>query len=104
VPEPTGKTYKKRSFRSLEEEAEFWDTHSPLDFPDEWGPFKLVSGRRPLGHILAVRLDAKTLGRLASRAREQGIGPSTLARMWILERLGPEEAMKEHTPAAAGAQ
>lgn len=24
------------SFRSIEEEAEFWDTHDTVDFEDEW--------------------------------------------------------------------
>jgi hypothetical protein len=74
-------------FKSLEEEAEFWDKHSPLDFPDEWVEVKRVKVARPLGHILAVRLDARTIDRLAEVGRAKGLGPSTLARMWLLERL-----------------
>jgi len=78
-------------FKSLEEEAEFWDKHSPLDFPDEWVEVKRVKVARPLGHILAVRLDARTIDRLAEVGRAKGLGPSTLARMWLLERLEQEK-------------
>ncbi len=78
------------TFRDEQEAAAFWETHSPLDYPDHWAEAGEVNARRPLGHILAVRLDAPTLDKLSALARRKGIGPSTLARMWILERL--EEA------------
>ena len=33
-------------FASLEEEAEFWDTHDSTEFEDEWEPVDLeVAGR-----------------------------------------------------------
>ena len=38
-----------------------------------------------LPHLLLV--DDSEAVQTIRRAREQGIGPSTLARMWILERL-----------------
>ena len=41
----------------------------------------------PLIHILGVRLDAKTIDRLSELGIEMGIGPSTLVRMWIMEKL-----------------
>ena len=78
-------------FKSLEEEAEFWDKHSPLEFEDEWVEVKRVKVARPLSHILAVRLDARTIDRLAEVGRAKGLGPSTLARMWLLERLEQEK-------------
>jgi hypothetical protein len=34
-----------------------------------------------------VRLDEPKLTRLREQSRAQSIGPTTLARMWILERL-----------------
>jgi len=75
-------------FKSREEEADFWDTHSPLEY-GEWEEVELKVAR-PLNHILAVRMDAKTIDRLAAVGRKKGIGPSTLARMWLLERLDKE--------------
>ena len=77
-------------FKSRAEEAEFWDTHSPLDY-GEWKEVKRVKIEKPLAHILGVRLDAKTIDRLAAIGRKKGIGPSTLARMWLLERLEREK-------------
>jgi len=77
-------------FKSREEEARFWDTHSPLDY-GKWEEVELKVAR-PLGHILAVRMDAQTIDRLAAIGRKKGIGPSTLARMWLLERLEREAA------------
>jgi hypothetical protein len=77
-------------FKSREEEAQFWETHSTTEFEDEFEEVKLKVAR-PLGHILAVRLDARTIDRLAEVGRAKGLGPSTLARMWLLERLEQEK-------------
>ncbi len=76
-------------FKSREEEAEFWDTHDTTEFEDEFVEVKLQVSR-PLIHTLAVRMDARTIGQLAVVGRKKGIGPSTLARMWLLERLEVE--------------
>jgi hypothetical protein len=77
-------------FKSLDEEAEFWETHSTTEFEDEFKEVQ-VKVARPLSHILAVRLDARTIDRLAEVGRAKGLGPSTLARMWLLERLEQEK-------------
>ena len=73
-------------FTSREEEAEWFDTHDMADYQDE---FKTVRARfaKNLSEGLNIRLDKETLDTLRSRAREKGIGPTTLARMWILEHL-----------------
>ena len=73
-------------FASLEEEAAFWDTHDVTDYPDELKPVK-VRFARNLSEGITIRLDAETLAALRKQARDKGIGPSTLARMWILERM-----------------
>lgn len=87
----TAKRTKSRipRFKSRDEEAEFWDTHSTTEFEDEFVEVKMEVAR-PLIHTLAVRMDAKTIDRLAAVGRKKGIGPSTLARMWLLERLDQE--------------
>jgi len=72
-------------FKSYEEEAEFWDTHSPLDY-GTWKEVKLEFAK-PLVHILGVRFDAKTIDRLSELGNGLGVGPSTLVRMWIMEKL-----------------
>ena len=74
------------TFASHEEEAEFWDTHDLSDYWDELKPVK-VKFAKNLSQGITIRLDAKTLEELREQAHEKGIGPTTLARMWILERL-----------------
>jgi len=73
-------------FRNREEEAAFWDTHDFTEFLDETRPVRLRVGKN-LSEGLTVRLDPKDREELERRATEQGIGPSTLVRMWIKERL-----------------
>jgi hypothetical protein len=46
-----------------------------------------VEVKKPLDKVIPVRLSAEKWEQLRKEARELGIGPTTLARMWILERL-----------------
>ena len=43
--------------------------------------------KKPLDKVIPVRLSADKWEELRREARELGIGPTTLARMWILEHL-----------------
>jgi len=72
-------------FTSREQEAEYWDTHS---FADHWDEARPVAVRfaRNLSGGMTIRLDPDTQARLRAIAHEKGIGPTTLVRMWILER------------------
>jgi predicted DNA binding CopG/RHH family protein len=73
-------------FASREEEAAWWDSHDLADYQDE---FKTVRARfaKNLSEGITVRLDSETLAELRQQAHEKGIGPTTLARMWIIEHL-----------------
>jgi predicted DNA binding CopG/RHH family protein len=82
-------------FASIEEEAEFWDTHDTTDFEAEFKPVR-VRFAKPLSEGITVRLDPDTLIELRSLAGEQGLGPTTLARMWIRENLRRKKAA--HSP------
>ncbi|MBI2861441.1 MAG: hypothetical protein HYX89_01330 [Chloroflexi bacterium] len=73
-------------FQSREEMAKFWDTHDFTDYMDEFKPVKLRVAKR-LSAGLNIRLDAETLAELRAQAAERGIGPTTLARMWILQHI-----------------
>lgn len=76
-------------FASREEEAEFWDTHDVTDYLDELRPVRV----RPMPGLSAgmtVRLDPDDREALGRIATQRGIGPSTLVRMWIKERLRDE--------------
>jgi len=46
-----------------------------------------VETKKALDKVIPVRLPADKWEEVRQEARELGIGPTTLARMWILERL-----------------
>jgi predicted DNA binding CopG/RHH family protein len=73
-------------FATREEEARWWDTHDLADYQDE---FKTVRAHfaKNLSEGITIRFDPETLNTLRQQAKKKGIGPTTLARMWILERL-----------------
>jgi hypothetical protein len=75
------------TFANEQEAAAFWDTNSPLDFPEDFEEVEITSDRPARERRLTVKLDQATLDELADIARQQGVGPSTLARMWIIDHL-----------------
>ena len=87
---PSTKNNKQKSripeFSNYQEEARWWETHSLADYQDE---FKTVKVRfaKNLSEGLHVRLDPETLMKLRVEAKEKGIGPTTLVRMWVKEQL-----------------
>ena len=46
-----------------------------------------VEVKKPLDKVIPVRLPADKWEQMREEARELGVGPTTLARIWILERL-----------------
>ena len=90
------KTYRKTlpipAFASLEEEADFWDTHSPLDY-GRWtevrGPYVRRHPRRRKRLIISMG-DSDFLS-LQAAARSRETYRAALARKWIMERLEREK-------------
>lgn len=78
-------------FKSIQEEAEFWDTHSTEDYPDYWEPVTDIKFSKNLvsvfKKVVPIRLDEKTKKAIEKVANAKGIGTSTAARMLIRERL-----------------
>ena len=78
-------------FKSIQEEAEFWDTHSTEDFPDYWKSVTDIKFSKNLvsvyKKVVPIRLDEKTKKAIEKVAEAKGIGTSTAARMLIRERL-----------------
>jgi hypothetical protein len=73
-------------FSSRDEEAAWWDSHSIVDYLDELEPVKLKFAKN-LSSPIAVRLDPNDRAQLTKLANDQGVGTSTLIRMWVKERL-----------------
>jgi len=87
-------------FKTLEEESEFWDTHSILDYWDETEP---VEGHfvdaRPPKKLVSIRFDPSLIAAAKRVARTKGIGYQTLLRMWAYEGLARE--LRRPSPAKA---
>jgi hypothetical protein len=80
------------AFRSIEEEAEFWDTHDTTAFEDEFEDAEDVRFvPAPPQRAMTIVLHEEDLALLVQRARADGLASSELARRWIVERLrGPQ--------------
>ena len=77
------------AFANVEEEAAFWDTHDFTDLAEESTPVQVTVGQE-LAERLTLRLDQADREKLVKHARDKGIGPTTLARIWLKERLRQE--------------
>ncbi|MGH2557503.1 MAG: CopG family antitoxin [Thermomicrobiales bacterium] len=76
------------SFRTIAEEAEFWDTHDITEFADELDEVTdVVFGSVQSKDALVLRFVGDDLTALVERAREEDVSPATLVRGWVLERL-----------------
>ena len=73
-------------FKNREEEAKFFDTHDMADYQHEFKTVK-VKFAKNLSEGITVRFDKTTIEKLREIAHEKGVGPTTLARMWIMEHL-----------------
>jgi hypothetical protein len=73
------------AFKNHEEEAAWFEAH----MADIWSEAKPVKVRfaKNLTAGLNIRLDPHSMEQLRSVAHKKGIGPTTLARMWIKEHL-----------------
>lgn len=75
-------------FKTYEEEAEFWDTHSITDFEDETEDVEIIFAlEKPKEETLVLRLQKDTKEKLAKAAKKRGVSTSTLARVWLTEKL-----------------
>jgi hypothetical protein len=86
---PTAAHGRIPAFSNVEEEAAFWDSHDVTDFMEESSPVEIIGGQE-LAERLTLRLDHADRQELARRAKAMGVGPSTLARVWLKERLRQE--------------
>lgn len=69
---------------TLEEIADFWDTHSVADYWEqtEEVDFEVRAQRRR-----RVTLAPEVYARLETQARLRGVLPETLVNLWLAERL-----------------
>jgi predicted nucleic acid-binding protein len=70
--------------RTLDEIADFWDTHSLADYWDQTREveFEVRARRRR-----RVTLDPAVYAQIEAQARVRGLLPETLVNLWLAERL-----------------
>lgn len=77
-------------FKTLDEEAEFWDTHdlSPLMDGKHVPLEDLELIEKEKKEVLVIRIQKSIKKRIEKIAKAKGINPTTLSRMWLIEKLG----------------
>lgn len=88
---PTEAQGKIPSFSSIEEEAEFWDTHDSTDFLDSLVPVEVTIGPN-FPRSVTLQLSPDEGDALDPQAKREGIEPSTLAKRWVVEHLRDVDA------------
>jgi hypothetical protein len=72
-------------FSSIEEAAEFWETHSLADYSEYWKPVKVDIRIKETPRYYA--LEERIAERLARYARQKRISPEVLLNLWTQEKL-----------------
>ncbi|MBI2018129.1 hypothetical protein HYS96_00305 [Candidatus Daviesbacteria bacterium] len=82
---------------TYKEEANWWDTH---DLGDYWDEFKdvdiIFELNKPRDEAIVLRVQKQVKESLDKFARSMGLNLSTLARMWLMEKL--QENLKNQKP------
>lgn len=82
------KTSRIPTFQSIQEEAEFWDSHDFTEFEDEFEEVTDVRFIRLAANgRLMLWLEPDEAAALNQRAADLGTYPARLALSWILEHL-----------------
>jgi len=79
---------------SIEELAQFWDTHDVTDFEDELEEVKEPVFTRSAASTIKIELPEKEFEAIKRLAQEQRLDYTTLMREWVLEKLYYTEMMR----------
>ena len=76
----------KSIFQDREKEADFWEKN----YKETWKTGKPIKVKfaKNLSETLNIRLDPVTITEVRQKAKEKGLGPTQLIRMWIMEKVG----------------
>jgi predicted DNA binding CopG/RHH family protein len=85
-------------FKSPDEEMEFWEKHSAVEFLDEDSAVEIDASKarqkrdERSTQQISLRVSYQVLERTRNRAKALGVPYQTLIQLWIAERLEEEEA------------
>ncbi|OGM32096.1 hypothetical protein A2803_00840 [Candidatus Woesebacteria bacterium RIFCSPHIGHO2_01_FULL_44_21] len=73
-------------FKSIAEEADFWDTHDFTDYTESFRPVK-VKFAKPLKHTFELPLGKSLINSLETEAGKKGMSTVALITTWLSEKL-----------------
>ena len=77
-------------FKSLEEAAEYWDTHSFADYMEDTEPVEIEVCLK--GHKIVLEIDYELSDKLTKIARDKKQSCQNLLNSWIREKIMQEAA------------
>lgn len=84
----TTKIKKIPIFKNVAEEAGFWDTHDVTEYISEMKAVDVeFTPRLSKEETIVIRVQSGLKARLEKIAISQGLGLSTLIRMWFIEKV-----------------
>ena len=81
-------------FKTDEEAARFWESHSFQDYYSDTKEAWIKFVRRAK-RTVAVRLDSDDIKSVEKIAERKGLSYTSLLRMWIKEHLNKEERLRQ---------
>lgn len=70
--------------RTIEEMAEFWDTHDTADYWDQFEEVEINVTMKPRHRVV---IEEDTYARVAEESRRRGMQPETLINLWVAEHV-----------------
>jgi predicted HicB family RNase H-like nuclease len=83
-------------FKSIQEEADFWDTHSINDYLPELKETRIeYNPKIKKESNVVLRMEPELKKRLSALSRKKGVTLSTLVRIWLIEKLHDETSRQK---------
>ena len=86
APIDATKMPKLPRFKSLDEAAEFWDTHSFVDYIEQTEPVE-IRVNLPAEGLDHIAIEANLLAQIRDLAAKRGVQPEELIESWLEEKL-----------------
>jgi len=81
-------------FKTLEEAAEFWDTHDFEDYIDDTEPVTITVKTPRRKKTLTVPLDAKVYEQIKALAAKRGVRAEKMVSLWLKDKAMEELAAR----------
>lgn len=81
-------------FKTLEEAAEFWDTHDFEDYVDDTEPVTVTVKIPRRKKTLTIPIERKVYERIEALAAKRGMSPEKMVSAWLKEKTKEEMAVR----------